>query len=137
MKKFISIAAFITIVALLSVVFCPPAMVSSTNDTPEITIKALTYTYDGPVDPGSFVNWEVVRANMCRKGHFHVVVKNPDQSTGIDTVETISFTTPTEEFILMAYQYMKDGVGYVFYLDITRNHYTQVRPAPTDKSKGI
>jgi len=141
MKRFISIAAFIAIVALLFIAGCSTTSAKPTVNTkpkPEITLKADplgAYTYDGEFDPVVFFSWTVVRIVSSSSGHIHIFLKNPDQTTGVDMVETLNARSGDAQMRILAYRYMKDGEWYIFSLD--GNHYKQVAPKTVDKSKGI
>jgi len=133
MKKFISII----IVTFLLFVGCSMVPAKPTVNTPNIPgdiVEAPMYAYDGEFDPVVLFSWDVVRKAVCTGGHVHYFLQNPDKDAKIKRAETINIPAGDGKYKLIGYRYFKYGVEYIFYLNTSKGHYTQVRP---EKGVGI
>jgi hypothetical protein len=125
MKRLSTIA-----VVLLLVVGCATAPIATVVEVKE-------YTYDGEFDPVVFFSWKVFKKHRCDGGHTHFFLENPDINSDVPLVETMNIDRGGDVYTLIAYRYLKGGEKYIFILDMSRAHFTQVVPKLQDKSKGI
>jgi len=85
------------------------------------------YTHDGEYDPASFCDWYRLKSKICKKGHHHLMMGNPDLNGEPKLVELITVKWK-DELIVVTYIYFKDGVMYVFTMNRAIRHYMQTRP---------
>lgn len=101
-----------------------------------INQKPQTYTYDGDIDPVEFYGWTPIKGWTCEKGHFHIVLTNPDKDAEISMVETINISGKGQAWIIVAYRYLKGRVIHGFSFNPRTLNFDRWDTI-TDKSGGI
>jgi hypothetical protein len=90
---------------------------------------AWAFTWEGDLDPNGFDNWKLLAINPNTDGSLWVFVRNPDQTSPIDTV---AMETDLN-FTLLRYRYFKHGEPYSYIFDGEKDKY--VRHHFTDEQK--
>ncbi len=78
-------------------------------------------TWEGELDPNEFRNWKLLSVTLNVEGLAWVFIKNPDQTSPIDTV---ALAVDLDSNIL-GYRYFKDGEPYSYVLDNNEDKYVR------------
>lgn len=84
------------------------------------------YTYDGDYNPAVFMEWDIIATEYYTDGGYNFVqhvLSNPDINSSVITIVAICVYDNEGGVSLIAYGYNKNGVDYVYVLDVDKNHY--------------
>ena len=92
-----------------------------------------TYTYEGDVDPEVFMNWNRSDVEFFTDGENNYAqfkLPNPDHDSPISQVVAV-VVVENNNMTLIAYGYNKNGIDYVYALDLEKNHYFLLMSRPS------
>ena len=103
-------------------------------------IKAVSdyqYTYESEISPAVFMEWEIVESEYYTDGEnkfAQYIMANPDTLSPIRIVVTVVIVRKDASYQLISYGYNKNGVDYVYVLDIDTNRYRLWMSRPSVKN---
>jgi len=79
------------------------------------------WEYEGELNPAVFTKWEIVDSHICKFGHLHETLINPDTTSDIEAIFAMFVKTPPQSdgnnSMLVQYEYYKNEVKYIFVLN--------------------
>ena len=86
-------------------------------------------TYDGEFNPHSFAIWKIIEGNYnARLGLVFQRILNPDSDAEVKEIIICIFPITASSGKIIEYSYRRNGVKYLFRLDLIKDHYEQILP---------
>ncbi len=86
-------------------------------------------TYDGEFNPHSFTTWKTIKGSY--NAELDLVfqrILNPDPEAEVKEIILCIFPITASSGRIIEYSFKRNGVRYLFRLDIPGNHYKQILP---------
>ena len=90
------------------------------------------YTYEGDIDPDVFMEWDMSDVEFFTDGennYAQFILPNPDFFSPISLVTAV-VVVENNNMTLISYGYNKNGVDFVYVLDLELNRYVLWRSRP-------
>ena len=94
-----------------------------------VAAEEIKSTYDGEFNPHSFATWKVIEGSY--NAELNLVfqrILNPDPDAKVKEIIICIFPITASSGKIIEYSYEKDGVEYLFRLDLIKDHYEQILP---------
>lgn len=98
------------------------------------------FTYEGDYNPDVFMEWDIGTINneplvqyWTKDGvnYIQAILDNPDVNSAVRIMVVVVVTDVQGGWSLISYGYNKNGIDYVYVLDIEENHYRLWRSRPS------